>query len=267
MFWDPRKPDVAYIVGLLQTDGSHDGSIEGKGKIALELAVRDATVLEQISEIVPCYSSVRLRTRATNFKATYETATLGIFDQSTRRALAALGVTVGRKSGSIAPPAVPFSAPDYVRGLLDGDGSVGRTATGVPFISLVTASVALSTYFCEVIAEVCGVSRTTRPNTRDGVHNIMVTNVAAARLASWAWHSPDVLGIERKRRAAADVASWRPAAGREGRYGVVRRRWTPEDDEIVLSSTAEEAARALDRTLSSVSMRRWRLAKTQTTHR
>ncbi|WP_069385855.1 hypothetical protein [Cellulosimicrobium cellulans] len=174
---------------------------------------------------------------------------------------------MGRKSSSVAPPDVPFSAPDYVRGLLDGDGSVGRTATGVPYISFVTASAALSTYICEVIAKVCGVSRTARPNARDSVYNIMVTNVAAARLAPWAWHSPDVLGIERKREAAADVASWRPAAGREGRYGVVRRRWTPEDDEIVLSGTAEEAAKVLDRTLSSVSMRRWRLAKIQTHHR
>lgn len=92
-------------------------------------------MLEAISALLPCYSSVRYRTRTTNFRADYRTATLGFFDQAVRRALASAGVPTGRKSNDIEPPPIPFSAPDYVRGLLDGDGSIGFTAKGIPFVS------------------------------------------------------------------------------------------------------------------------------------
>jgi hypothetical protein len=261
MFWDAQQPEVAYIVGLLQTDGSHEGDPDRKGRIAIELSMRDRDVLDAISAILPCYSSVRVRHRTTNFSADYDTATLSFFDQTARRELAALGVTTGRKSATIGPPAGPFSPPDYVRGVLDGDGSLGFTATGAPFISLVTASPALATYFCSVIADVCGVQRSARPNARDGVMNVMVANHAAAALASWAWYSPDALGTRRKHRLAKAVAAWRPEPGREGRYGIARRSWTPEDDAVVIGRPLAEAAEALGRTVQSVSMRRWRLRK------
>ncbi|MGN7701482.1 hypothetical protein [Cellulosimicrobium sp. 22601] len=263
MFWDARRPEIAYIVGLLQTDGSHHGDPNHRGRITLELSARDRGVLDEISSLLPCYSSVRLRQRTTNFSADYATAVLGIFDQTARQQLASFGVTPGRKSSTVGPPSAPFSAPDYVRGVLDGDGSVGFTATGVPFVSLVTASPSLATYFCSVIADVCGVRRSAKPNTRDGVMNIMVANLAAATLARWAWHSPDALGIDRKQRLAEAVAAWRPEPGRESRYGIVRKRWTPAEDAIVLKLPQDEAAEALGRTVQSISMRRWRLHKAE----
>ncbi len=52
MFWDARRPEIAYLVGLLQTDGCHDGSPDRKGRITLELAVRDRDVLEGISSLL-----------------------------------------------------------------------------------------------------------------------------------------------------------------------------------------------------------------------
>lgn len=261
MFDDLTKPDAAYIVGLLQTDGHHGGDLDHKGKVAIELADRDAAVLEGIRNLLPCYSSVRYRTRTTNFSNDYTTATLRFFDQATRRALATAGVPVGAKSASIRPLKVPHSKPDYVRGLLDGDGSVGFTGQGLPFISMVTASAAIAEYLCDVIYDVCGVRRTSKPNTRDGVHNVMVANVAAADLAAWAWYRSDVLGIERKRAAAVRVAAWRPDSAKADRYGVVKRRWTPTEDQVVMRNSLVEAAEALGRTLSSVSMRRWRLER------
>ncbi|UTT57834.1 hypothetical protein [Cellulosimicrobium cellulans] len=260
MFWDARRPEIAYLVGLLQTDGCHDGDPDRKGRIALELAVRDRDVLDGISSLLPCYSSVRLRHRTTNFSSDHVSATLGFFDQTARRELAALGVTPGRKSSTIGPPPAPFAEVDYTRGILDGDGSVGFTKTGMPFISLVTASPSLAAYFCSVIAEVCGVRRSAKPNARDGVMNIMVANVAAAALARWAWYSPDALCIGRKRRLAEAVAAWRPEPGRESRYAIVRKGWTPDQDAIALELPLEEAAATLGRSVRSVSVRRWRLS-------
>src|SRR6266540_2116615 len=64
---DLTMPVVAYTIGLLQTDGTHQGSLDGKGRVSLELAVRDENVLWQIAAILPCYASVGHRTRTTNF--------------------------------------------------------------------------------------------------------------------------------------------------------------------------------------------------------
>jgi hypothetical protein len=257
--FDTTRPEIAYLIGLLQTDGSHSGSLDAKGKVTLELAARDAAVLPLLAAIIPCHTSIRHRTRDTNFSKEYTSAALGFYDQRARRSIAALGVPPGPKSRTIAPPPQPFAKADYVRGLLDGDGSVGFTAKGWPFVSLVTASPVLAEFFCGVIKEVCGVDRTARPNTRDGVSNILVLNVAAAKLAAWAWYSPDAISIDRKLKAAAQVAAWAPDPSKAGRYGNPRKRWTPEEDEVVLGHSVKEAAVLLDRTAQSVSLRRWRL--------
>lgn len=257
--FDLTKPEIAYLIGLLQTDGSHHGSLDAKGKVVLELSARDASVLPRLASVLPCYSSIRRRTRDTNFSKGYESVALSFFDQEVRRALAATGVPPGRKSQTIAPPPPPIAVSDYVRGLLDGDGSVGFTAKGQPFVSLVTASKPLAAFFCGIVQEVCGVARTARPNQRDGVANVMVLNHAAAKLAAWAWYSPEAISIDRKREAAVQVAAWAPDPAKAGRYGVARKRWTPEEDRIVLSCTQSEAAALLGRTQQSVSLRRWRL--------
>jgi hypothetical protein len=256
---DLTMPVVAYTIGLLQTDGTHQGSLDGKGRVSLELAVRDENVLWQIAAILPCYASVGHRTRTTNFGENHETAILRFYDQATRRALASLGVSVGRKTRTIQPPGGPLATADYLRGLLDGDGSVGFTRNGEPFVSIVTASPAVAEFFCQVVQDVSGVTRTARANRRDGVFNVMVRNAAAAHLAAWVWHSADVLGLERKRTAAQQVAAWIPPKEKAGRYGVVRKPWTAHDDEIVMSHNQAEAARILGRTASSVSLRTWRL--------
>lgn len=257
--FDTTQPEVAYLIGLLQTDGSHHGSLDAKGKVTLELASRDSGVLQSLAAVLPCYTSIRSRTRDTNFSKAYESTVLSFFDQATRRAIAAHGVPPGRKSRIVSPPPQPFSRADYVRGLLDGDGSVGFTATGRPFVSFVTASPALAEFFCVVVKEVCGVDRTARPNARDGVANIMVLNLAAAKLAAWAWYAPSAIGIDRKREAAALVSAWKPDPAKSSRYGVARKRWTPEEDRIVLSHTQADAARILGRTMQSVNLRSWRL--------
>jgi hypothetical protein len=84
-------------------------------------------------------------------------------------------------------------------------------------------------------------------------------NLAAARLARWVWYAPDVLGIERKIEAAGKMAVWLPPAEKAGRYQVVRKPWTESDDLVVLTHPQSEAARMLGRSVSSVSVRKWRL--------
>ncbi|MGW3505667.1 hypothetical protein ACWDMY_34110 [Streptomyces globisporus] len=61
-------------------------------------------------------------------------------DREARATVNGLGLPYGRKSRKITPPRVEFSRRDYLRGVIDADGSVGHTGQGLPFVSLTTAS-------------------------------------------------------------------------------------------------------------------------------
>jgi len=173
-----------------------------------------------------------------------------------RTRLLELGLPVGRKSAIIAPPAEPFSHSDYLRGIIDADGSVGFTARGWPFISLVTASPAIAAFTCAEILRVTGIVRTTRPNARDRVMNIIIARDPAVEFARWLYGDA-CIAMERKREAALAVAGWERPAGMRARSS--HRRWTPDEDVIVLRMSVKDAARALGRTKQSVNTRRWRL--------
>lgn len=147
----------------------------------------------------------------------------------------------------------------YLRGVLDGDGSVGFTRTGAPFVSLVTASEPMARFFEDQVWEVCGVRRSTRRNTRDRVFNVMVTNTSAAQMAGHCWQAGDWPVMARKASAAAEVAAWQPLPEKAGRCGVKREKWTAAQDELLLSHSLAETAEILGRTMKSVSVRRWRL--------
>lgn len=238
MVLDPNVPHVAYFVGLAQTDGHHSGDLRGKGRLEIELSARDAAVLERLAALLPCYASVGRRTRTTNFSRSrvHETAILRIYDRTVRRELAALGVVVGPKSDKVAPPPVPCSRTDYWRGVVDGDGSLGFTAAGRPFVSLVSASPALTQGFADLLHDVTGAVRTPRPNTRDGVVNLMVQSNEAAALARWLYPDGCELALTRSatrprasgrggpRRAASTVTAF----GRgPGRRRTTRSSWIP----------------------------------------
>src|SRR5690242_19721713 len=114
--FDLSKPTDAYLFGLLQTDGHHQGSVNGKGKVAIELSASDAELLYSIQSLLPCYASVKFRTRTTNFSggSSYTTATLAFFAQSARRSLAELGLPPGPKSRTTTPPHPGIAQRHYV---------------------------------------------------------------------------------------------------------------------------------------------------------
>ncbi|MET9487972.1 hypothetical protein [Nocardia sp. NPDC006630] len=253
--FDLTSPEVSYMVGLFQSDGSHYGSTAGKGRLSLEISERDADILPKLQRLIPYHSNIKTRTRDTNFKKAYTSQCLNICSQEVRTEFERFGVPVGKKSDSIQPPTEAFSRPDYLRGIIDGDGSVGFTARGYPFVGIVTASPFIAQHFCAEVADVCGVRRTARPNSRDGVFNIMVMSCAAALLAGWCY-PPGSLAIQRKYNAALEIAQWKPPSSR---YGHARQAWTADEDAVVSSNSVEKAAELLGRTVQSVSMRRWRL--------
>lgn len=255
---DITLPEVSYFIGLAQSDGHNHQGAGKKGSFSIELQASDGHVLSRISESLPVHSRVSNRSRVTNFSKgkPYESTMLRLHDLEFRNFLESHGVTIGTKSSTIAPPISEHSRLDYMRGIIDGDGSIGFTARGYPFISLVTASEPLKTEFEALIYEVCGVKRLTQRNKRDGVFNVMVTSNSAVSLSK-ALYYPGCLAIPRKLESATRISEWTPPTAR---YGVVRTFWTPEHDEVVRNHTDSEASIILGRTEKSVQIRRYRLA-------
>ncbi|MFI6519661.1 hypothetical protein ACIBF1_29165 [Spirillospora sp. NPDC050679] len=252
---------MAYLFAFLQTDGSYRKGGQNKGSITVELSAVDVGILQQFQRTVPYKSFIRFRSRRTNFAEEHATAIWSLHSGAARRALEALGLPSGRKSAIVRPPDAPVSEPDYVRGLVDADGSVGFTARGYPFISFTTLSPAMNAYFSDRVREITGVRRTVNPNKRDGVYNLLLTSESAVEFTRWLYYE-DCLALERKRARAQKVAQWTRPEGMRRR--VSRRRWTPEEDAVVLESAIKEAARILGRTEKSVALRHRRLRQADT---
>lgn len=258
---DLERPEHAYFFGFAQTDGSLSAGVGQKGRLSIELSERDDAILHSFVTLFDVYSRVSYRQRVTNFGA-HRSAIWALCDLTFRRELLALGFPAGRKSGTVAPPTVAFSSRDYLRGLIDGDGSVGFTRTGRPFVGFVTASQPLADFFCAQALAISGARRAARRNTRDGVYNLMVAADPAATLASWLY-PPGCLALARKRAAAESVAAWTRPPGMRARPAAAVRPWTPAEDAQVFSGPVRDVATRLARSERAVSMRRVRLRAQQ----
>ncbi|PWK73028.1 hypothetical protein BCL76_10248 [Streptomyces sp. CG 926] len=256
-FMDLTDPRYAYMFGFLQADGHLAHGAGQKGRLTVEISERDIHILRDFQALTPYYSSITERTRATNFTESHSSATWTLCSLEARSVINELGIPYGRKSTIIRPPRIEFSRRDYLRGVLDADGSVGFTGKGLPFVSLTTASTALGAYLCHFAKKITGADRTIKRNARDGIYNILYTKEAAQELAAHLYYD-DCLGLERKKTKASEIRGWvRPA---DMRVAAPRRRWTPKDDEALLRlNDPAGAAVALDRTAQSCAMRLWRL--------
>lgn len=172
-----------------------------------------------------------------------------------RQQLLELGLPTGRKSSTIAPPAGDYSRIDYLRALIDADGSVGWTGKSYPFVSFVTASEALALHFRDELERLTGVRRTARRNRRDAVYNLLVIKEAAQELAAKVYCGG--LALPCKAAVVVELGTWIRPAGM--RVRAQHRRWTADEDDVVLRLSIAEAAEALGRTPQSVNLRRQRL--------
>lgn len=256
-FMDLEHPDYAYMFGFLQADGHLAQGAGRKGRLTVEINVRDIAVLHEFQRLTPYNSSITERVRSTNFSAEHHSATWTLCDREARARINGLGLPYGRKSRKIAPPRVEFSRRDYLRGVIDADGSVGHTGQGLPFVSLTTASAAVGAYLCRYAKVVTGAARQIGRNARDGVYNVLYTKEAAVHLAGHLYY-PGCLSLARKQTAAASLASWeRPANMRVRPPG---RRWKPWEDSVLLAhDDARTSAAELGRSEASCSVRLWRL--------
>jgi hypothetical protein len=113
-------------------DGHLQQGAGQKGRLTVEINARDIHILRNFRDLTPYYSNISERARSTNFAETHHSATWSLYSLEARKKLSELGLPHGRKSKRIAPPRVDFSRRDYLRGVIDADGSVGRTSEGFP---------------------------------------------------------------------------------------------------------------------------------------
>lgn len=254
--------DLSYIIGFLQGDGHHSESTRNRGRITIELNSKDIDILNKIQELLSPYINVTItgRIRDTNFKKYSQQSTLSIYDWGFRTDIKPY-VPVGCKSDIIEPPLQlsSFSKRDYIRGLIDADGSIGISKANRPFISLCVSSESIKEFLIKDIEEVTGLKKYMQRNARDNVYNIMLNNEEAIQYADYLYKDSN-LYLDRKYNEYLNFNNWIRDANTKKRDFIVKK-WTEEEDKIVLNKefSIEEKIDLLKRTKRSVKMRQLRL--------
>jgi hypothetical protein len=204
-----NKRELSYLLGFLQTDGHMRSGTRNRGAISIELSSKDKDILYRLRRIIPVNSTIKHRTRNTNFKKNYTAWTLNIFHKSFRDLMNGMGLPYGAKSKIIKQPSInTISLIDYWRGIIDGDGSLGITGQKFPFLSLVTVSKQLAIDYEEFLFSYTGKRKLFSPNTRDSSYNIMITKEDAQLIINKLYYN-DCICINRKKKLAKKVLKWR----------------------------------------------------------
>lgn len=252
------EPAISYMYGFLLADGHlRDGSGQ-KGSLCISIAARDRYILEQFQSLVPCYSSIREATRSTNFVVDYESVAWQVSNLGFRNLLKLWGMPSGRKKSIVQAPMMPFSTVDFYRGFIDGDGSVGFTGAGLPFVSLVIVSDALLDGYLAFLKNITGKERSVMRSKRDNVYNVMVMREDACLLVN-ALYYKGCLALPRKMDMADAIRKWcRPIDMKIKPKG---RPWTDADNAYVLEHSLSESMIKLGRTFNAVNIRRHKLRR------
>jgi hypothetical protein len=252
-----------YILGLFQTDGHLRSSSRNRGSLSIELKYEDLEILERIASEIRFNYKIGDRTRTTNYKNDYHSCYLVIYDKEFRDWVNKRGVPYGKKSNEIKPicDIEDKYVFDYVRGLIDGDGSLGITSKNRSFINLTTESEFINDFwvnFIETHSE--RVIQRNNPTARDNIYQVTAYDEAAQELVKKIYYG-NCFGLKRKIEKALAVKKWKRSEDVK-KIDFKRYAWNERDDEILMSNSLEEALKIMPyRTLKSLKIRRWRLAK------
>ena len=251
-----ENPFYAYLFGFAQTDGHLYETTRNRGRLRIELSKRDEKLLQEFQKRLPFNSTIMERVRNTNFGNGFVFVNWSVYDKRFRDWLVKCGFQSGSKSKIITTPIGKYSKVDYFRGLIDGDGSLGLTGNGFPFLSIVTSSPLIADEYLNFLESITGKKKTSKPNERDNVQNIAIYKEDAQKVVEQLYYK-NCLALPRKISKAKEVLSWkRPKTMKRIEN---RKRWTIDEDKFILSNSVEKAMKKLDRSRKSVEIRIWRL--------
>jgi len=253
-----ESPELSYLIGLLTSDGHMSGRSGHKGRIALELSEQDEEILYKLKDFIEAdykvRASIRKRTRDTNFLKEVTSSILSVCSKDFRKVIEPW-IPYGSKKNVIAPAPNELVTIDYIRGLVDGDGSLGITSKNLPFISLTTSSESIKEYYLSFCEETTDRKPEIQRNERDNIYNICIFREKAQAIAK-ILYSEASLFILRKKKLAEEVRLWeRPSSMKK----VTQKAWTIEQDNLVLNYPINYVAATLNRTESSIKNRLHRL--------
>lgn len=258
---DLKQPSWSYFLGLMQGDG-HLSSGSGKGRLQIEISSKDLDLFDILDEITGIRGNRCSRNRVTNF-GQLSAVSWAVCDLEFRKVIALMGLPVGRKNQVVRPPSTEYSAPDFWRGWIDADGSLGLASDGLPFISLCTSSEHIASAFVDFLHPIIGEKKNINRNNRDGIFNIVVMREKAQSVIGLLYYAGS-FSIARKKKLAKLVLDWKRPV--EMRLTGTQKKWTIEEDHIVLTHPANECAKMLERSLKSVHARSWRLRTGKVSH-
>jgi hypothetical protein len=226
----------SYLLGFIQTDGHFNKKGEYRD-ITIELSHKDIDILNKINDYFNGGCSIYTRTRDTNFVKNYTSSTLRIKDKPFISKIEPF-VPYGKKSLLIrAPENIEYSKPDYWRGIIDGDGSLGTRYDGIEtFVALVTSSEWLFNDLCSFVMERFNWTITGSRNKRDGIYNIAFANYKAFAMASLLYGDGGI-SIVRKSISANDVINFDYQNISKSKL----KTFTEQEDKIILEYPHKEA--------------------------
>ncbi len=259
--------NFSYMIGLFQTDGSMSSSERNRGKFSLTLSVKDEDIIYKLKKLIPYNSNISKRIKKTHFergdkiyKYNNEIISLTVSNKYFRDFLLTCNIPYGKKSKMILPPLhlKNFSEIDYIRGLFDGDGSLGFTKQGFPYIGFVTESENVKDYLLKFFSDITEKSlKDSNRNERDNIYNILLFKEDAVKFCESIYYK-DCLSLNRKYEIAKNVINWvRPIDMKIVDFE--RKKWTKSEDYFIVNHEVEESVDFLNRTEKSIKMRKIRL--------
>ena len=210
--------NFSYLIGLFQTDGSMYQCGRNRGRFTISLSIKDEDIIYKIKNLIPYNSNINKRFKKTRFEKengkiyeyNKEIIEFRVSNLYFRNFLLTCNIPYGKKSKIIEPPLhlTGLSKIDYIRGLFDGDGSLGFTADEFPFVGFITQSEKIKDYLLDFISEITYKERkTVNRNKRDNLYNIMLSKEDAIKFCELVYYE-NCLSINRKYEISRNVISW-----------------------------------------------------------
>lgn len=246
----------SYIYGLLLADGYLHLDSRNRGCVTLEVAEKDKDICKKLCKIIPG-SAYRTRTRSTNFKQNYKVAGFFNYKRIFRENLILCGFPQKNKTRFCSVPCVPYHKFDFWRGVIDGDGSLGRTAKNELFIALGTKSKRLKKDYCRFLLEEYKIKKKIHRNIRDKFYNVTVKQHSAQLLVKDLYYDASCF-LDRKYKIAE--AFWEQDLLP---HNIKNEEWSKEEDDYIMSHTIQDSYEYLNRSEEAIKIRKWRLQNKQ----